>query len=201
MHLVLAAATAAQLLARVDAHYQKTSSFSAGFVQEYVNTVVGKTTKSKGTVDVQRPSMRWDYTAPTKIHFISDGTTLWEVDEGLKQVIVTSIANVLLPASVSFITGKGSLAKSFTASLDTVCTTKGAACVKLVPSAASAQVAAIWLGVDPTSFEVEESIVLEVGGNTNHFWFTKRTLKTPATFGVDLKALAKKGYTVVQPKP
>jgi outer membrane lipoprotein-sorting protein len=195
--------TVAQVVAGVDTHYKNVTAFHASFTEEYVNTVVGKTTKSKGTVDVKKPQMRWDYTAPAKLHFVSDGKSVWSIDEANKQVLVLSLAQSNLPAAVAFLTGQGSLASTFNAATSTSCTTKGVNCVELTPKQASAQFTSVTLGVDPNTYEVEESIVLEPSGNTNHFWFTGRTgsVNAKTTFTVDVKALVKQGYSVKNPTP
>ena len=78
-----------------------------------------KATPSEGTVQIKKPGkMRWDYTAPEKKLFVSDGSTIYLYVPADKQVIVSPVpADDSATTAVLFLAGKGNLARDFTVSL------------------------------------------------------------------------------------
>lgn len=196
---VLALVKAAQILAGVEAHYQGIPEQQSAFAQEYEDKVVGKTSKSGGNVYLRRGGgMYWSYLRPDAKQFVSDGKTVWFVDAPNQQVFVQTGA--ALPAAVTFLTGQGSLANDYTASLDPRgCRRPKVDCLKLVPKRKSAGYQAVWLAVDPKTHAVTESLVLEPSGNTVRITFskTKNSIPKGTKFTVDTKALAKRGWKII----
>jgi outer membrane lipoprotein-sorting protein len=170
--------TAPQALAQVDATYAGAKQLSADFTQTVVNATFGTTTVSTGTVYVARPNkMRWDYKTRKKAldkAFIFDGTTLWVVEPRNQSVLKHTVISGTLPAAISFLSGGGSLAKEFSASAPTDPNqlVPGATVVELLPKQPSAQFKQLLLVVDPTTWTVTRSIVVDTNGHTNTFEFT-----------------------------
>ncbi len=174
-----------QVVGRVQAFYKKTTHLIAKFRQTYTNKTFGTTTVSDGKVYIKKPGkMRWDY-AGKKIKveksFITDGKMLWAVEHDNRQYFKKDIKQNLLPVAVTFLYGKGDLARDFTAKLDTSGTygQKSDYVLELTPRQPSAQYKTLYLVVDPSNFRVKQSIVIEASGNTNHFRFYEPNTEKP----------------------
>jgi outer membrane lipoprotein carrier protein len=173
------------VVARVQAFYVDAQRLTALFRQTYTNTTFGKQSVSDGKLWIKKPGkMRWDYRGnQRKVNksFISDGTTLWAVEHDNKQVFKKNLEDDMLPVAVTFLYGKGDLARDFRASLDTSGKygKKSDYVLELSPRAPSAQYKTLYLVVDPANFRVKESIVIEASGNTNHFRFFSPDIKAP----------------------
>lgn len=173
------------VVARVQAFYVNAQRLTALFRQTYTNTTFGKQSVSDGKLWIKKPGkMRWDYRGnQRKVNksFISDGTTLWAVEHDNKQVFKKNLEDDMLPVAVTFLYGKGDLARDFRASLDTSGKygKKSDYVLELSPRAPSAQYKTLYLVVDPANFRVKESIVIEASGNTNHFRFFSPDIKAP----------------------
>jgi outer membrane lipoprotein-sorting protein len=206
-----AAPTAAEVIAGVDKAYAAIKSAELEFDQEHFDKAFGTTTPSRGRGWVLRPDrMKWEYlskpakrrpSVPIRV-FASDGKTLTIVDHKTKQVIHRAIDTDAMPAALSFLTGKGTLATGFTAKLGA--TTATSITLELTPTKASVAYAKLTLVVDPATYQVQASIVEDADGNTNKFTFP--SMKTGATIdakqlAVDLKAKGVRDYEVVKPKP
>lgn len=208
---VAAAPTAAEILTGVQKFYAGINGVNAKFRQEVVNTTFGNTEISDGYVRIQKPGkMRWEYFDKPKRgkprtiskHFISNGKYLYVVDIDNKQVIKKDLEKNLLPTAVTFLYGKGDLAADFTPAIDTSGTygAKGAHVLKLTPKSPSAQYKHLFLVVDPATFYVKESIIIDSAGNKNHFRFFEHNFKAAekdTTFELDEKAPALKNFRVV----
>jgi outer membrane lipoprotein carrier protein len=173
------------VVARVQAFYVDAQRLTALFRQTYTNTTFGKQSVSDGKLWIKKPGkMRWDYRGSQRKvskSFISDGTTLWAVEHDNKQVFKKNLEDDMLPVAVTFLYGKGDLARDFRASLDTSGKygKKTDYVLELSPRAPSAQYKTLYLVVDPANFRVKESIVIEASGNTNHFRFFSPDIKAP----------------------
>lgn len=188
---------AGAVVARVQAFYVDAQRLTALFRQTYTNTTFGKQSVSDGKLWIKKPGkMRWDYRgekgSKVKKSFISDGTTLWAVEHDNKQVFKKNLEDDMLPVAITFLYGKGDLARDFRAALDTSGKygKKTDYVLELSPRAPSAQYKTLYLVVDPGNFRVKESIVIEASGNTNHFRF----------FSPDTKAAVKDGWFVFNEK-
>jgi outer membrane lipoprotein-sorting protein len=208
---VAAAPTAAEILAGVQKFYAGITGVNAKFRQEVVNTTFGRSDISDGYVRIQKPGkMRWEYYGKKQAgkpravikDFISNGKYLYVVDRDNKQVIKKDLQKNLLPTAITFLYGKGDLAADFTPEIDTSGTygDKGAHVLKLTPKAKSVQYKNLYLVVDPTNFRVKESIIIDAGGNKNHFRFYEPNFSASekeATFEFDEKNPAVKNFRVV----
>jgi outer membrane lipoprotein carrier protein len=179
------ALAAGELVKRVQAYYAKTQKLQADFRQDYSNATFGTSSHSDGTVYIAKPGkMRWDYTAPEKKHFISDGATLWVYEVAAKQAFQQSLKDQILPVAVTFLYGKGDLAAEFDATLDPgKFGGKDDYVVKLTPKKPEAQYKNLWLVVDAADFHVKESVILEAADNLNHFTFLNILQNAQVKFG------------------
>lgn len=179
---VAQAPSADQVLAGVQKFYAGISHVKAKFRQEVKNATFGRSDVSDGRLWIAKPGkMRWDYFAkktkktPTAVakSFISNGSYLYVVDNENKQVIKKDLQKNLLPTAVTFLYGKGNLAADFTPALDGSGTygAKGDLVLDLTPKTSSVQYKKLYLVVDPGTYRVKESIIIDGAGNTNHFRF------------------------------
>ncbi len=208
LHLHLAPTTATQptadqVVEKVQTYYAGVQQIQADFRQIYDNTLVGKKSTSDGKVYIKKPGkMRWDYTKPDKKYFISDGTTLWVYEEANKQAFKQDLKDQVLPVAITFLYGQGDLAKDFDASMDAgTYGGKNDWTVKLKPKQPSGQYKYLWLVVDPADGHVKESVILEVGGNINHFKFMNVKENEGAKYVKDalFKFVPPKGVKVIDP--
>ena len=72
--------------------YDAIKDFSASFMQTYEGGVLRRKASESGTVYVKKPGrMRWDYTAPEKKLFVSDGHTMFLYFPADKQVMTSPV--------------------------------------------------------------------------------------------------------------
>jgi outer membrane lipoprotein carrier protein len=98
--------------------YQGIRDFSADFVHSYRGGVLRTETTERGTVTIKKPGrMRWVYTSPERKEFVSDGQKVYAYVPADKQVVVSPVASDDQGSTPAlFLTGKGDIARDFTAS-------------------------------------------------------------------------------------
>ena len=96
--------TASEFAQALQRRYDTVKDFSADFVHTYQGSVLKKTFIERGTVLMKKPGrMRWDYTAPEKKQFVSDGAKIYFYIPADKQVMVSTVppnADATTPAPV-----------------------------------------------------------------------------------------------------
>jgi outer membrane lipoprotein carrier protein len=109
--------SAAEVAAALQTRYDAVRDFTADFVHEAEGGVLRKKTIERGTLQVKKPGrMRWDYTAPEKKLFVSDGKKM-QLCAADKQVIESSMPTAdEATTAVLFLVGKGSISRDFTVS-------------------------------------------------------------------------------------
>jgi len=110
-----APASAPQVAAALQAKYNQIRDFSANFTQEYESGVLKRKMTERGTVQVKKPGkMRWNYTAPEKKEFVSDGANLYLWVPADKQVTKSAVPKQdEATTAVLFLVGKGNLTRDF----------------------------------------------------------------------------------------
>lgn len=104
------------VLDKLQRHYERTTAFSAKFDEELAPVGAPKRERS-GMVYFSKPGrMRWDFIAPAPETIVSDGTTLYDYDPGLNQVIETPLAQALKSSgATAFLLGMGNIRRDFKA--------------------------------------------------------------------------------------
>ena len=75
----------------VQHHYDQVKDFTADFAHTYTGGVLKKTVTEHGTVQIKKPGrMRWEYTAPERKTFVSDGHKIYSYVPADRQVIVAT---------------------------------------------------------------------------------------------------------------
>jgi outer membrane lipoprotein carrier protein len=84
-----ALSTVDEIVHAVEGVYSDVATLQAEFVQVSRSAALGDEQRQKGKVVVQRPrKMRWEFIAPDKKLFVTDGSTMWIWSPGDNQVIV-----------------------------------------------------------------------------------------------------------------
>jgi outer membrane lipoprotein carrier protein len=114
-----AAEEAAALTAKVQAFYDHTKDLTARFQQTYTYAGFGRKQVSSGKLLVKKPGMmRWDYETPEPKTVAVKGSRLVQWEPAASQAYVDErFDSTALSAAVTFLVGKGDLAKEFLPSL------------------------------------------------------------------------------------
>lgn len=102
----------------IEAFYNKVTDFKASFAQEVRRAHLTRPLKKSGQVFYQRPGegqarMRWDYTQPDRVYYVSDGDVLWSYEVATKQAVKMGVKDSELYDSLKFLFGQGDLKASF----------------------------------------------------------------------------------------
>lgn len=157
-----AAPDAQELARRVQAFYEKTRDLEASFVQTYTYAAFGRRQVSKGTLRVKKPGMlRWDYAEPARKTIAIQGSRLVQWEPEANQVYVDEKFDAsAMSAAVTFLLGKGSLAKEFELSAGED------GWLRCTPRQADPRVESVSLEVGPGG-EVTATRVKDAQGNLN----------------------------------
>jgi outer membrane lipoprotein carrier protein len=178
-HAGVAAAAAGRLdLTAVVDHVQKrydaANDFRAHFSQTLTNPVFKRKTALSGEVLLKKPGkMRWNYQTPDVKMYLADGNRLWLYEPEDRQAFKQDLKSSQLPAALAFLTGKGKLTDEFEIAF---AKTPGVGTARdyvlsLHPRQAQPQVKEITFVVDPETFLVRESLLVDGQGNINDMVF------------------------------
>jgi outer membrane lipoprotein carrier protein len=162
------ALSAEEVARRVEERLLRTSDLRARFVQSYRSGTLGREIRERGTLSLKRPGrMRWDYEAPERKTFVSDGRSFYFYVPADRQVIVkdqrdaTGVAGLLLA-------GTGEPLQPFTPSLEDA--PAGLWRLRLVPRQPDPEMEELRLDVD-ASFRLRAVELLDAQGNRSRFEF------------------------------
>jgi outer membrane lipoprotein carrier protein len=176
------------LIARVQSQYDATKSYRADFAQAQLNATFGRTSRSSGEVLFKKPGfMRWNYKAPETKMFVSDGAILWLYEPADNQAFKQELSASQLPAALAFLMGKGKLAEEFDIKPAPQLSYGRPEDIRLSlkPKKPQAQYKSIYFIVDPATFRVRQTVLVDAQGNINDITFSNEKLnpKLPdATF-------------------
>src|SRR5512146_1456191 len=105
----------AELARKVQAYYEATRDLEAKFQQTYTYAGFGRRQVSSGTLRVRKPGMmRWDYEQPARKTIAVKGSRLVQWEPGENQAYVDEKFDATaMSAAVTFLLGKGELAREF----------------------------------------------------------------------------------------
>ena len=109
------APSAQHVAASLQARYDKIRDFSADFTQQYESGVLKRKMTERGKVQVKKPGkMRWDYSAPERKLFVSDGSRIYLWVPADNQVTTSPVPSQdEATTAVLFLVGKGDLTRDF----------------------------------------------------------------------------------------
>ncbi|WP_394837719.1 outer membrane lipoprotein carrier protein LolA [Pendulispora rubella] len=207
-HAQPAAAAAAtppvdQAVTKVQAFYEKTTSFKAGFTQEFFVKAYNQRKNSRGKVTFAKPGkMEWVYDEPKDNKVVSDGATLRVYEASNKQMFETPVDKNQgnYAVALSFLTGQGKLTDHFTFEIaggDKMAFPGGYVLVG-TPKVPQPAYTKVFFYVDAASSQVRRVMVLDGQGNRNRFDFENPRINEPVTEG-QFKFTPPAGTTVVKP--
>ena len=118
--------------------------------------------------------MRWEYTAPEKKLFVSDGHKIYSYIPQDKQVIVSTMPqDDQAPTPALFLTGKGNITRDFTVAFDKVADAPaGAIALKLTPETREPEYESLTLVVEPKTLRLQMLITVDAQGGRSAFTFS-----------------------------
>jgi outer membrane lipoprotein carrier protein len=156
--------------------YDAIRGFATDFVHTYRGGVLNKQLTERGRLLVKKPGkMRWEYTAPEKKLFVSDGVKIYSYVPEDKQVIVTSVpSGDRLTTPVLFLAGKGNLTRDFNPSFTDLPAgaAPGSRALKLVPKTAQPDYDWLVVVVDAATLGLRGLVYADPQGGTSTFSFT-----------------------------
>ena len=155
--------------------YDRVTDFSADFIHSYRGGVLKQQATERGTLLVKKPGkMRWEYTAPEKKIFVSDGHKIYSYIPQDRQVIVgTMPRDEHAPTPALFLTGKGDITRDFNASFDKVVEAQpGFFVLKLTPKRREPEYESLTLVLDPTTLTLRMLITVDAQGGRSAFTFS-----------------------------
>jgi outer membrane lipoprotein carrier protein len=155
--------------------YDRVTDFSADFVHSYRGGVLKQQATERGTLLVKKPGkMRWEYTAPEKKLFVSDGHKIYSYIPQDRQVIVgTMPRDEHAPTPALFLTGKGNITRDFNASFDKVAEAQpGSFVLKLTPKRREPEYESLTLVLDPKTLTIQMLITVDAQGGRSAFTFS-----------------------------
>jgi outer membrane lipoprotein carrier protein len=174
--LVAPPETTAEVKAAVksmQAFYEKAKDCSADFTQSYVNQAFKKTLHSTGKLRFKKPGMlRFDYLTPEPKFFVVKNDKITSYVPAAQQAMVGSFKADELSASVTFLFGKGNLESEFTIHPADRRDLGAGTALLLIPKHDDPRFSRIYFVVDPATFAVKVSVVIDPSGNQNRFDFS-----------------------------
>jgi outer membrane lipoprotein carrier protein len=155
--------------------YDRVADFSADFVHSYRGGVLKQQATERGTLLVKKPGkMRWEYTAPEKKLFVSDGHKIYSYIPQDRQVVVgTMPRDEHAPTPALFLTGKGDITRDFNASFDKVGEAPpGSFVLKLTPKRREPEYESLTLVLDPKTLTIQMLITVDAQGGRSAFTFS-----------------------------
>jgi outer membrane lipoprotein carrier protein len=172
-----AQATALEIAARVDRHYDQLHSLKAGFREDYSG--LGMTRTETGTLYLRKPGrMLWQYTAPAGKIFLLDGKYAWLYTRGDAQVQRIPAKELDdLRSPLRFLLGHTQLNKELTG-LKLESAANGHYTLSGMPKGQENRVSRLSLTVTAAG-AIEAIAVVEVDGATTRFSFTNEQPNAP----------------------
>ena len=155
--------------------YDRIADFSADFVHAYRGGVLKQEATERGHLLVKKPGkMRWEYTAPEKKTFVSDGHKLYSYIPQDKQVIVATVPpDDSAPTPALFLSGKGNISRDFTVAFATVPEApSGTIALRLTPKRREPEYDSLTLVVQPGSLSLAMLITADPQGGRSAFTFS-----------------------------
>ena len=168
--------SALELAQALQRKYDAIRGFATDFVHTYRGGVLNKQLTERGRLLVKKPGkMRWEYTAPEKKLFVSDGVKIYSYVPEDKQVIVSDEpSGDRLTTPVLFLAGKGNLARDFNPSFTDLPpgAAPGSRALKLVPKTTQPDYDWLVVVVDAVTLGLRGLVYSDPQGGTSTFSFT-----------------------------
>ena len=181
-------ASVSQVVEKMQERYESAKDYRAKFAQRYTFAATGRERKSSGELLIKKPGrMLWQYKAPIAQMYLANGKTFWAYEPEEKQVFKQDLEASQLPAAVAFLMGKGKLSDEFevTWAKELPYGSSKDHRLALKPKKPQSTYKAIYFVVDPETYLVRESVLINAQGDINALSFSDVKLDTeipPKTF-------------------
>ncbi|MBX3186641.1 MAG: outer membrane lipoprotein carrier protein LolA [Labilithrix sp.] len=178
----LPAAKAAEVLTKVQTFYDKTTSFSSDFTQEFFVKSHNVKKQSKGKVTFAKPGkMHWEYSEPKDNRVVSDGTILKVYEAANKQMFEQTVDKSQYPAALSFLVGGGKLGDVFAFELyeGAAMNFPGGQVLVGTPKQPTPAYQKVLFYVDSATSQVRRVLIVDGQGNRNRFDFENPHVNQP----------------------
>jgi outer membrane lipoprotein carrier protein len=154
--------------------YDRITDFSADFTHVYEGGVLKKKSTEHGMVQIKKPGrMRWDYSAPEKKLFVSDGRKIYSYIPADKQVVVSNMpAEGEATMAVLFLTGRGNVTRDFTVSYADAAGTPDTWALRLDPRQKQRDYDWLIVVVDRKTLQIRGLTAADQDGGRSSFTFT-----------------------------
>lgn len=173
--------SATELADRVQAFYDQSKTFRAGFKQRYFVAAYRKTKDSHGTVTFQKPGkMSWRYESNGN-RVVSDGKLIKVYEKDNQQMYEQAIEKSQYPAALSFLLGGAKLKKEFhLKKLDAKdLKYEGGYVLLAVPKETTPAYQKLLLYVDAGTYQVRRVLMIDAQQNRNRFDFLEPVVNKP----------------------
>lgn len=168
--------SAQELADSLQRKYDGVKDFSADFIHAYRGGVLRKEVTERGRLLIKKPGkMRWEYTAPEKKLFVSDGVKIYSYIPADKQVTISAApAGDQATTPALFLTGKGNLTRDFTATLvePSKSSPPGTRGLKLVPRTRQPDYDWLVLQIAPRTLQIVGLVTMDAQGGESSLSFT-----------------------------
>ena len=164
--------SATEVAGALQTKYDRVRDFTADFTQLHVGLLKKKGSVHSGKLQVKKPGkMRWDYTAPEKQLFVSDGSTIYLYVPADKQVTVSPVPKQDATSAMMFLTGKGNIVRDFAVTF-TPKAPEGTYGLRLQPKVAERDYDWLELVVEKSSLQIRQLTAANRQGGQETFTFT-----------------------------
>jgi outer membrane lipoprotein-sorting protein len=167
------------VILKLQENYKEVNSYQATFKQELKSLGQDRViSKGEGVIFYKKPSkMIWKYSVPEEHLYLTVGDTIWDYSPAEKEVYILQVGETLYK---SFLLGLGELEKDFEISFHSgrKLDKKGRYQLDLVPKSQTERetLGIMTLYVDPKSFLVQSTEMVDVLGNKNTIVFESMQL-------------------------
>lgn len=178
----LPAAKTDEVSLKVQAFYDKSTTFISDFTQEYFVKSHNIRKTSKGTVTFAKPGkMDWVYAEPKDNRVVSDGSILRVYEAANKQMYEQAINKSQYPAALAFLTGSGKLRDVFDFQLFAggEMNFPGGLVLVGTPKQPTPAYQKVLFYVDTASSQVRRVLLVDGQGNRNRFDFANPRINEP----------------------
>jgi outer membrane lipoprotein carrier protein len=176
----LAAATAQEVIDRVQGQYDKSQAFKARFRQESRLQAANSAEQAEGLLYFQKPCrMRWQYESPPeqKKEIVADGREVWMFIPQDAVVMVYPLNKVLRSDLVMrFFSGMGELGRDFQISWNRPPAAGASYVIDLFPRKSQPELKRLTLTINPRTYQVEKLEFANSLGEETRFAFSQMEL-------------------------
>jgi outer membrane lipoprotein carrier protein len=195
--------SAKDIVEKIQQYYASSEDYQATFVQTTSHKMFsGRLERSYGTVKFKKGGlMRWEYNRPEKKLFIYDGKTLWIYEPEVPQVISGTADAEKLRRALTFLSGDGKILDEYNVSVmdpKQLRFSQGMV-LGLVPKDKKSSFKRIELYLDPATYRVVRSVVVDQENNRNRLDFKSPKLSNTIS-PKEFSFTPPKGVPVITPE-